>query len=416
MDFRFQARDSAGRTIKDRISANNRDDAVKALRSQGLIPVSVEVEGSGFTSSKGPDYASSSPRNLLQTMQRIGTVPNKVKMLFFRQLTTMLKAGLTLINALDIIEKQETNLIFKDALIDVRKKIDGGASFSKAMSTNKHFSALVVALAQAGEEGGILDSSLDRAATILEKHEAIKRKVKGAMAYPIIIMIIAIGVMWMFLTFVLPMFEQVFRDMNIELPWLTLTMISLSEVFRESWYLLVIGVIALIAALISFGQTKVGRDLYDRMWLKMPIIKGVAFRAVMTRAMRTLSVLVSSGVPILNGLEMAGRVADNTVVKRAFDVLIEGAKRGRTLAVSAVEAKIFPPMVIQMIRIGEESGKLDETLAKVSDWYDDELEQQVKALTSMMEPLMIVVVGFLVAIIAGSVYGPIIGAMEQMTR
>lgn len=413
MEFKYQARNSTGKIIKSKISANNREDAVKALRTQGLIPVSIEIDDVKLVSSNTP---STSSGGLLASMQRIGTVPTKVKMLFFRQLTTMLQAGLTLINALDIIEKQETNLIFKDAVYEIRKKIEGGISFSKAMAGNKHFSTLVVALAQAGEEGGVLDSSLDRAATILEKNEAIKRKVKGAMAYPSVIMIFAGVVMWIFITYVLPMFEQVFREMNIDLPWLTITMIDFSNFMREQWYLILIGIVAVISGLLYFGKTSIGRDLYDRMWLKMPIIKEVMFRSVMTRAMRTLSVLVSCGVPILNGLEMSGRVANNTVVRRAFDVLIEGAKRGRTLSASAVEAKIFPAMVIQMIRIGEESGKLDETLSKVSDWYDDELEQQIKALTSMMEPLMIVVVGFLVALIAGSVYGPIIGALEQMTR
>jgi type IV pilus assembly protein PilC len=413
MEFKYQARDSAGKTVRNRISASNRDEAVRALRSQGLVPVSVEIDELKVITSGG---SVSSPKSMLSTLQRIGTVPNKVKMLFFRQLTTMLQAGLTLINALDIIEKQETNLIFKDAIYEVRKKIEGGSSFSKAMAANKHFSTLVVALAQAGEEGGVLDSSLDRAATILEKNEAIKRKVKGAMTYPVVILLFAGVVMWVFLSYVLPMFSQVFREMNIELPWLTLTMIDLSNFLQEHWLLIFLGIFAVIFGLIYFGKTNIGRDIYDRMWLKMPILKEVIFRAIMTRAMRTLSVLVSCGVPILNGLEMSGRVSNNTVIKRAFDVLIEGAKRGRTLAVSAVDAKIFPAMVIQMIRIGEESGKLDETLSKVSDWYDDELEQQIKALTSMMEPLMIIVVGFLVAIIAGSVYGPIIVALEQMTK
>ncbi|MCL2767373.1 MAG: type II secretion system F family protein [Synergistaceae bacterium] len=410
MDFKYQARDSDGKVVKNTISASNRDEAVRAMRSQGLIPITVEIVTGASSMGR-----SESSRGLLATMQRIGTVPNKVKMLFFRQLATMLQAGLSLVIALDIIEKQETNLIFKDALIDVRKKIDSGLSFSKAMSMNKHFSQLVVALAQAGEEGGVLDSSLDRAASILEKTEAIKRKVKGAMTYPVVIMLIAVGVMWVFLTFVLPMFQEVFKQMGIKLPALTVAMIDLSEFMKDYWWLVIGGFIGTVIGLISFGRTRIGRELFDKMWLKMPIIKGVAFRSVMTRAMRTLSVLVSSGVPILNGLEMAGRVADNFVIKRAFDVLIEGAKRGRTLAISAFDAKVFPPMIIQMIRIGEESGSLDDTLAKVSDWYDDELEQQVKALTSMMEPLMIIVVGVLVAIIAMSVYGPMIGAMEQLT-
>jgi type IV pilus assembly protein PilC len=413
MDFKYQARNSTGKTITNRISANNRDEAVRALRSQGLIPVSVEIDEIRISASGS---AASSSRGFLSSLARIGTVPAKVKMLFFRQLTTMLKAGLTLINALDIIEKQETNMIFKDAIFEVRKKIEGGTSFSKAMAANKHFSTLVVALAAAGEEGGVLDSSLDRAATILEKNEAIKRKVKGALTYPAVIMLAAILVMYVFIVYVLPMFREVFEQMNIPLPWLTLTMIDFSEFMVANWFYVLVGVIGIIAGLLYFGRTPIGRDLFDRMWLRVPIIKEVIFRAVMTRAMRTLSVLVSCGVPILNGLEMSGKVSNNTAIKRAFDVLIEGAKKGRTLAVSAVEARIFPAMVIQMIRIGEESGKLDETLAKISDWYDDELEQQIKALTSMMEPMMIVIVGFLVAIIAGSIYGPIISALEEMTK
>ena len=411
MDFKYQARNSAGNTIKNKISAKNRDEAIKTLRTQGLIPISVENDEGGYTSS-----GSSGPsKGFMESLQLIGTVPNKVKMLFFRQLATMLHAGLPLVNALDIIEKQETNLIFKNAITDVRKKIDSGLSFSKAMSANKYFSQLVVALAQAGEEGGVLDSSLDRAATILEKAEAIKRKVKGAMTYPVVIMLIAVGVMWVFLTYVLPMFQEVFRQMGIALPWLTVAMIDLSEFMQVYWWMILVGLIGFVFGLSSIGKTKTGRELLDAMWLKMPLIKGVMFRAVMTRAMRTLSVMVSSGVPILNGLEMAGKVADNSVIRKAFEVLIEGAKRGRTLALSAIDAKIFPPMIVQMIRIGEESGKLDETLAKVSDWYDEELDQQVKALTSMMEPLMIIVVGILVAVIAGSIYGPIVGAMEQLT-
>jgi len=276
------------------------------------------------------------------------------------------------------------------------------------------FSPMMTALVQAGEEGGILDNALDRVASLLEKQAALRSKIKSAMFYPSFVIFFAVSVVVVFIAFILPKFKQVFDGMGIELPLLTQIMFELGDYCEEHWKVIVVVVIAVVFAFMWMGKSKATKPIMDALKLKVPIIKGLVFKAVMARSSQTLASLVSAGVPILRGLEMAKEVAGNILIEKGFESLLEAAKRGSNLGDAARGAKIFPILVCQMIRIGEETGHLDEMLEKVASWYDQELDEQIKALTSMLEPIMIIFVGGIVALIALAIFGPITSAMQQL--
>lgn len=417
MSFKYRARDASGKVVDGRTEHSSKDEVLRFMRAQELIPLSIEEvsdKKNARMAGGASVYIEPGKRNLWEKMKRIGTIPGRTMTMFFRQLSTMIRSGLTLTTSLDILEKQENNLIFKDILVDIKRRIDGGSPLSSSMRANKGFSTLMIALTQAGEESGTLDRSLERIASILEKNETIKKKVKGAMTYPIVILIFAVIITWVFIRYVLPNFEQVFKQLKIELPWLTRFMFDASTFIQEWGFVIFLGMVAVIAGIIMIGKTPKGREIIDKTKLKIPIFKGVIFRAIMARSTRTLSVMVQAGVPILNGLDMAGNVSDNFVTRKAWYSMMDAARRGQSLAAASANTKIFPMMVTQMIRVGEESGQLDGMLGKVADWYDEELDEQIKALTAMMEPMLIIVVGGLVSLIAMSIYGPITSAMQQM--
>jgi len=347
-------------------------------------------------------------------MQRIGTVPAKTKMVFFRQLATMIQAGLSLTMALDIVTEQEKNLIFRDSVTAVKNGIDQGLPMSQVMKQQPIFNTMMTSLVQAGEEGGILENALDRVASLLEKQQALKGKIRSAMFYPSFVITFAIVVVVVFIAFILPKFKQVFDSMNIELPAITRIMFELGDYCENNWQKILVITVISVVTLVWMCGSKTTKPMMDAVKLKTPIIKSLVFKSVMARSTQTLASLVSAGVPILRGLEMASEVAGNDVIQKGFDSLLEAAKRGSNLGDAARGAKIFPILVCQMVRIGEETGHLDDMLEKVALWYDQELDEQIKALTSLMEPFMIVFVGGLVALIAMAIFGPITSAMSQM--
>jgi type IV pilus assembly protein PilC len=268
--------------------------------------------------------------------------------------------------ALDIVSEQEKSLIFRDTINAVKNGIDQGLPMSQVMKQQPVFSTMMTALVQAGEEGGILDNALDRVASLLEKQAALKSKIKSAMFYPSFVIFFAVSVVVVFIAFILPKFKAVFSGMGIELPWLTQTMFDLGEYCENNWQMILLVTVVSAGGFIWMCRSKATKPLMDAFKLKAPIIKGLVFKAVMARSTQTLASLVSAGVPILRGLEMAKEVAGNVLIERGFESLLEAAKRGSNLGDAARAAKIFPILVCQMIRIGEETGHLDDILDKVA--------------------------------------------------
>ena len=408
MNFRYRGRDTGGSIVEGQVEAESQGMAMDALRQRGILVLSLNA-GRG-----GGAVVSSSSMSLFDKLQRIGTVPSKTKMVFFRQFATMVKAGLSLTAALDIISEQEKNLVFKDVLLDVKSNIDRGVPISQAMKQHSVFNTMMISLVQAGEEGGLLDDSLDRVAGLLEKQAALAGKIKSAMFYPSFVIFFAIAVVVVFIAFILPKFKKVFAGMNIELPALTEALFALGDYCQVHWKMIVGVIFAVVAVLVWALKSPITKPFMDRLKLKLPVIKTLVFKSSMARASQALASLVSAGVPILRGLEMAEEVAGNDVIRSGFADLQSSAKSGLNLGDAAKHARVFPPLVCQMMRIGEETGHLDEMLERVAAWYDQELDEQVKAMTSLMEPIMIVFVGGIVGVIAMAIFGPITSAMSQM--
>ena len=409
MNFRYKARAADGKIIEGLLDAENQGLALESLRQKGMMPLSVNQAGRG-----GQAITNKRTMTLFDKMQRIGTVPAKTKMVFFRQMATMIQAGLSLTMSLDIVTEQEKNLIFRDAVNAVKNGIDQGLPMSQVMKQQPVFNPMMTALVQAGEEGGILDNALDRVASLLEKQQALRSKIKSAMFYPSFVILFAISVVVVFIAFILPKFKQVFDGMGIELPLLTQIMFAFGDYCENNWPIILAVTVGAIVAFIWLCSSKTTKPMMDAFKLKMPIIQGLVFKSVMARSTQTLASLVSAGVPILRGLEMAKEVSGNVLIERGYESLLEAAKRGSNLGDAARAAKIFPILVCQMIRIGEETGHLDSMLEKVAAWYDQELDEQIKALTSLLEPFMIIFVGGIVALIAMAIFGPITAAMSQM--
>lgn len=409
MKFKYRGRSTDGQIIEGDVESENQGLALQSLQQRGLMVLSLNPVLTG-----GSVFSSRRTLTLFDKLQRIGTVPAKNKMVFFRQLATMIKAGLSLTMSLDIIIEQEKSLIFRDVLTDIKNNIDKGMPMSQAMKAHSVFNTMMTSLVQAGEEGGVLDNALERVASLLEKQAALKSKIRSAMFYPSFVIIFALGVVVVFVALILPKFKQVFDGMNIELPMLTQMMFSLGDYCQNNWPKILAVTVVILVSLIWAMKSKTTKPFMDRVKLKTPIIKSLVFKSSMARATQTLASLVSAGVPILRGLEMAEEVAVNSVIQKGFADLQEGTKAGMQLGDAAKNAKIFPPLVSQMMRIGEETGHLDEMLERVAQWYDQELDEQIKAMTSLMEPLMIVFVGGIVGIIALSIFGPITAAISQM--
>ena len=401
MNFQYKARTSEGGEIRGTYQAQSQSQVVAWLRSRGNVPLSItQMAGDG--------------ESLLEKMQKISTVKLRDKAVFFRQLATMIAAGITLAGSLQILSGQTKNKRFADAIKHVKTLVDRGFPFSSAMRTRKEFDSLMISMVRAGEEGGVLDTTLDRLAGFLERQDALRKKIVSALTYPSVVMSVAIFVLYLLITVVIPRFQQVYSGMGITLPWATRIMFSSSIWLQQHWYVTLGVVILLVAAVIGLNRFESTKPAMDRFKLHMPVIGNMLYKAVMARSLRTLATLVESGVPILSALEMTANVSNNHVVRAGFENLRVAARRGHSLGTSAMEMKIFPAMVAHMITVGEETGHLDEMLDKVADWFELELDENIKRLTSILEPVLMLFVGGVVALVVFAVFMPIIGAIQAL--
>ncbi|HZF69022.1 MAG TPA: type II secretion system F family protein [Gemmatirosa sp.] len=387
-NFAYTARLPNGDLRSAIIEALSRDDAVARLRAQRLSVVKLDEA----TKKPGAN----------------GKVPMRDVVIFTRQFSTMINAGLPLVQALDILARQSDNKNLAAVTRAVVYDVESGATVADAMRNHpKAFSDLYVNMVAAGEAGGILDTILNRLAEFLEKNDALVRKVKGAMIYPAVIMGVAVLAVVILLWKVIPVFREMFASVSLELPLPTKIVIGMSDFLMAYWWALIGGGALLVVAVQRYYATSDGKLQIDRMLLKVPVIGDVLRKSAVSRFTRTLGTLISSGVAILDGLEITARTAGNRVVHDAILQSRASIAGGDTIAAPLAKSQVFPPMVISMIAVGEQTGGLDTMLSKIADFYDQEVDAAVGALISVLEPVMIVVLGVVVGGMIVAMYLPI---------
>jgi type IV pilus assembly protein PilC len=348
------------------------------------------------------------PKEIHITLPGFGGVTTKDLLVFTRQFSVMIDAGLPLVQALEILGTQADNPAFRKVLMAVKTKVESGATFADALADHpKVFDELFVQLVRAGEIGGMLDTILQRLGAYIEKNEKLARRIKGAMMYPSVVLSIAVLITIVLLMFVTPTFEKMFKDLGGAMPAPTQFVIDLSHSMVENWYWIVAVPIALAVAFVAFKRNPRGEVLWHSFVLKTPLFGPLVRKTAVARFTRTLGTMLSSGVPILDGLEIVARSAGNRIIERGILYVRAKISEGKNIAGPLAETKIFPPMVVQMIGVGEATGAMDTMLNKVADFYDDEVDVAVAGLTSMLEPLIMVFVGVVVGGFMISMYLPI---------
>ena len=389
--FVYTARTPSGDIQQGEVDVTNREEVVSYLRRNRLVPVKVEEKkggGGGFAFGTG-----------IQTRDIV---------IFTRQFATMINSGLPLVQSLDILAKQSENKSLRKVIEEILYDVESGQTLADAMGAHpKVFTDLYKNMVAAGEAGGILDTILLRLATFLEKADALKRKIKGAMIYPGVIFTVAAGAVTVLLLFVIPTFQSMFESAGVPLPGPTLFLIFLSKMLQSYWYLFFGGIIAFIFLIRQWYKTPGGQLTLDRLILNLPVLGPLQRKAAIARFTRTLGTLVSSGVSILDGLEITAKTAGNRVLHDAIMESRASIAGGETISEPLKKSGVFPPMVVQMINVGEQTGGLDEMLTKIADFYDEEVDAAVEALLAAMEPIMIVFLGVVVGGMIIAMYLPI---------
>ena len=342
-------------------------------------------------------------------------VSSKRLAIFTRQFSVMLDAGLPLVQCLEILGEQEENRTFRAIIQHVRSDVEQGSSLAEAMRRHpKAFDELFVNMVAAGEAGGILDIILQRLATFLEKITKLKSQVKSALIYPASVITIAIGVVWIILRFVIPTFTQLFAGLGGELPWITRVVVGTSNFIGRFSPWIIIGGIFVGIFLSRWHKTARGRRVIDGLMLKIPIIGMLLRKIAVARFCRTLATLTSSGVPILDGLEITAKTSGNAIIEDAVMAVRKSVEEGKTVSEPLAETKVFPPMVVQMINVGEQTGALDQMLSKIADFYEDEVDTAVAGLMKLIEPLLITFLGVVIGVIVAAMYLPLYSVITQI--
>jgi type IV pilus assembly protein PilC len=400
--FAFKAFDLAGAPTRGEMDGEDKQAVMGRLRQKGLIVVDIE------------EMKPASAGDILSGLKRVKTGDLTIAT---RQLSTMVSSGMTLLRTLYVIEEQTENEKLKETWAAVRKDVEAGLSFSDSLRRHPDvFNDLYVAMVAAGETGGILEQTLIRVADQLEKDDSLRRQVRAAMVYPIVIASFALIVLFALVTFLVPVFESVFKDFGGELPAITKFTVALSNLVRHQWYLLFGGVAGAIFGFRYWKKSETGREQWDRFKLKIPMkIGDIVQKVALARFSRTLSALVAAGVPMLEAIEITGRTSGNRVVEKAMDSVRDSVQAGGTIAKPMGEVpEAFPSMVVQMVGVGEETGALDEMLNKIADFYEDQVAAAIKALTSILEPVMIIVVGGIVGFIVIAMYMPMFKIYDEI--
>jgi type IV pilus assembly protein PilC len=398
----WEARARTGETKKGTMEADTAETVQSKLRAQNLNPVKVKKKAREI---KLPSFGSPGKK-----------IDEKEVVIFIRQFATMIDAGLPLVQCLDILSAQGENPRFNTILKEVKNQVEQGSTFSDALAKHpKVFDDLFCSLINAGEMGGILDTILNRLAIYIEKRVKLKRQVKGALTYPLSTMGIAFTVTGVLLGYVVPTFEQMFKDFGGELPAMTAFVIKISNNFVKALpYIAVFGFLFIWLCKYTYAHPKT-KPYWHKMMLSIPILGPVMRKIAVARFTRTLGTLLSSGVPILDALEVVARASGNVIVERGIRYSADKIREGRTMAEPLSETGVFPPMVVQMIGVGEQTGALDQMLNKIADFYEEEVDVAVAAMTSLLEPLMMVLIGGIVGFLLIAMYMPIFDIAGQVS-
>ncbi|MBN8422104.1 MAG: type II secretion system F family protein [Verrucomicrobia bacterium] len=418
--FHYIALDQNGQETAGDLDAASEADAINQLRQSGLYPTSVAAEGQGQAAAIKKRVKSTS-KGKTKTV-KVGAnakVKSKSLMIFTRQLATLIDSGLPLLRGLTVLGRQEPNLIMKGTINTLADNVQTGSTFSESLQQYPRiFNKLYINMVKAGELGGVLELVLNRLAEYQEKAQKLKNKIVAAMVYPIIVMFIAAAIMVFLMMVIVPRFEVIFEDMlgsKDKLPELTKWVIGFSRnMFEYKWILLSI-IVASVVGWRVLAATKGGRRWIDRTKLKLPLFGDVQRKTAISRFTRTLGTLVTSGVPILQALNITRDTAGNTIVSDAITKVHDAVKEGESMVAPLESSGVFPPMVISMVDVGEETGQLPEMLLKIADVYEDEVDNSVSALTSMLEPLMIVVLALVVGVIVMALFLPLIDVIKNLS-
>ncbi|MBA3746907.1 MAG: type II secretion system F family protein [Solirubrobacterales bacterium] len=400
--YAFKAIDPLGQHAKGEVDAESKQSVADQLKAKGLIVLDIAEKGRASKDIELPFL-------------------NRIKLgdlaILTRQLATMVSSGMTILRALYVLEAQTENKKLSEELVEVRKDVEAGLPLSDALERHpKTFNPLFVAMTRAGETGGVLEDSLLRIADQLEKEESLRRQVKAAMAYPTVILTFAMAVMLGMVAFIVPVFAGVFEELgDAKLPAMTSFVMGISGVVTGYWYLLLLGTAGSVFAFIKWKKTPKGRGVWQRTLLRLPFKIGDIFQKVaLARWSRTFSALMGAGVPLLAAIDITSQTAGNVVVEEAMANVTTSVKAGGTIAQPLMESPVFPSMVGHMVKVGEETGALTTMLTKIGDFYEDQVEASVKALTSILEPVMIVLVGGIVGFIVISMYLPLFSVYDQI--
>jgi type IV pilus assembly protein PilC len=426
--FNYVAMDSRGKETKGTLDVASQNEAISRLKEMGYFPTKVveaekpkakgDKKGKAKSGGGGGGGKKRKSFNLNIKIPGLGArVKPKILTTFTRQLATLVDAGLPLLRGLRVLERQEKNATLRNIIGDLATAIEGGSTFSEGLAQHpKVFNRLYVNMVKAGELGGVLEVVLNRLSEFMEKAEKIKGKVKAAMFYPSAVIIVAVAILTILMVFVIPKFEQIFTDMldGRGLPGFTEFVLSISRTISNHFVLTSISVVAFFILFRLFIKLKFGRRLFDNFKLNFPVLGPVVSKVAISRFARTLGTLVSSGVPILQALTIVRETSGNVVISKAVGDVHESVKEGETITAPLEESRVFPPMVISMVDVGEQTGALPEMLMKIADNYDDEVDNAVAAMTSLLEPIMIVFLAVVVGSIVIALFLPLITLIDQL--
>jgi type IV pilus assembly protein PilC len=409
--FKYEAMDTSGGEVKDSIDAVSEEEAQQKIKQMGYFVTKItEVAG---TTKKG---AKKKKGKKAKTFV-IGGVSSKMLCTFTRQFSTLQDAGLPVLRSLRILEHQMVPGALKNALIDVVDDVESGCTLSEAFAKHpKCFDRLYVNMVKAGEAGGALEVILRRLAEFKEKAQSLKRKITGAMVYPAVVIMVAVGILMFIMVFIIPKFEKIFKDFNMKLPALTELLMATSRWFSNYWYVIPLFPVGIVLLFRLIRMSKGGAYAVDRAWLWVPVVGPLIEKTIVARTMRTLGTLVSSGVPILEALAITRETCTNGVFERMFQRVYESIREGDTIAQPLKESRLVDDMVVNMVDVGEETGDLDTMLYKVADVYDEEVDVMVESLISLLEPIMIVVLGGIIGTIVVALFMPLIKLLDGLSK
>jgi type IV pilus assembly protein PilC len=399
-EYTYEALDKSGKQVKGIIEASSEEVIIEKLRNMGYYPLSVTI-----------NKRKAAQVDVL-AMPGLRNIFHRVKLkhvtAFTRQLATLIDAGLPIVRSLRILEEQVESVIFKEKIAQIANDIEAGSTLSDALAKHpKIFDALYVNMVRAGELGGVLETILNKIAEFLEKRQYIAGKIRSAMMYPVIVMILATGIVSFILLFIMPKFADIFTQLGAELPWLTQTLIDLSYILAHYMVWVVIGLFIVWRIIKRIYRTKEGKFVIDSITLKLPVFGELVRKSAIVRFSSTLATLITSGVPILQALDIVRETSGNEVVSRAMQDVYESVKEGETIHEPLSRCPVFPPLVVHMVAVGEETGAIDQMLNKVAEAYEREVDDMVNAMTSLLEPLLIVFLGAIVGVIVVALYLPL---------